>query len=232
MNSRIHIQHFLPAQPCVLCGSLTQAGVWCADCDADLPRSGKAHCPVCALPTPTGTACGQCLQHAPSFDLTVAAFTYAFPIDKLIQAMKFSAQLQLAARLADELIPHLTTTPDFLIAMPLHNTRLRERGFNQSQLLAKHLAQRTGIPLLNHACARTRNTSPQSTLSWQEREKNMHQAFTCSLDLSGKHIALVDDVMTTGASIEALANTVRRAGAQQISAWVIARTLPHEKITT
>jgi len=166
------------------------------------------------------------LQQAPAFDHTVAAFAYAFPVDKLIQAVKFSERLTLVAQLADALALHIGARPDAIIAMPLHPLRLRERGFNQSLLLARHLAQRLNIPLLTHACERIRNTSPQSTLHWQDREKNMLKAFSCSVDLSGKHIALVDDVMTTGASIEELARTLRHSGAKEISAWVIARTLP------
>jgi ComF family protein len=111
--------------------------------------------------------------------------------------------------------------------MPLHPLRLRERGFNQSHLLAQHLAKNLNIALLTDVCQRTRNTPPQSSLPWQERGKNMRGAFTCSADLTGKHIAIVDDVMTTGISIEELARSLRQAGAVQISAWVLARTLPH-----
>ena len=111
--------------------------------------------------------------------------------------------------------------------MPLHPLRLRERGFNQSVLLAQRIAGRLNIPLLLNACERTRNTSPQSTLPWQKRGKNMRGAFACNTDLSGRNIAIVDDVMTTGASIEELARTLRLAGAGEVSAWVVARTLPH-----
>lgn len=217
----------MPAQPCVLCGAFNREGIWCAACDAELPRLGAAHCPVCALPSPGGAACGRCLRHTPGFAHTVAAFAYAFPVDKLIQAAKFSGQLVLIERLADALAQCIHTRPDGIVAMPLHPLRLRERGFNQSLLLAQRIAQQLHIPLLKEACARKRNTSPQSTLPWQERGKNMRQAFACSSDLSGRHIAIVDDVMTTGSSIEELARTLRQAGAREVSAWVVARTLPH-----
>lgn len=156
----------------------------------------------------------------------MAAFAYAFPVNKLIQAAKFSEQLALIDRLADALSHAIYTRPDGIVAMPLHPLRLRERGFNQSALLAQRIAKQLNIPLLKNACIRTRNTSPQSTLPWQERGKNMRKAFTCTADLGGKHIAIVDDVMTTGASIEELARTLRQAGAASISAWVVARTLP------
>lgn len=227
MNNSAIIKRILPVQPCVLCGAFSPAGVWCAACDAELPRLGAAHCPVCALPSPGGALCGRCLRHTPGFGHTAAAFAYAFPVDKLIQAAKFSGQLVLIERLADALAGVIHTRPDGIVGMPLHPLRLRERGFNQSLLLARRIAGQLNIALLHDACTRTRNTSPQSTLPWQERGKNMREAFACSADLNGKHIAIVDDVMTTGASIEELARTLRKAGACQISAWVVARTLPH-----
>jgi ComF family protein len=226
LNSSSFFRQFLPAQPCVLCGALSRDGVWCKACDADLPRLGIAHCPVCALPTHDGATCGRCLQHPPAFSHTVAAYAYAFPLDKLVQAVKFSEQLVLVEQLATALAQRIEQRPDVLIAMPLHPLRLRERGFNQSLLLARSLSKRLDIPLLTDACERTRNTSPQSSLRWQERGKNMRKAFTCSADLSGKHIAVVDDVMTTGASIEELSRTLRQADAKEICAWVVARTLP------
>jgi ComF family protein len=226
LNNSSFFRQLLPAQPCVLCGALSRDGVWCKACDADLPRLGAAHCPVCALPTHDGTTCGRCLQHPPAFNRTVAAYAYAFPLDKLIQAVKFSEQLVLVEQLAAALAQRIEQRPDALIAMPLHPLRLRERGFNQSQLLARSLSKRLDIPLLTDACERTRNTSPQSSLRWQERGKNMRKAFTCTADLSGQNIAIVDDVMTTGASIEELSRTLRQARAQEISAWVMARTLP------
>ena len=214
-------------QPCILCGTLSNHGVWCNACDADLPRLSPYHCPICGLPTLNGDICGRCLKHAPSFDATAAAFSYAFPIDKLVQAVKFSAHLSLVDQLADALVPRILTRPDHIIAMPLHPLRLRERGFNQSHLLAQRLSKKLDISLLADVCERTRNTPPQSLLPWQERGKNIRGAFTCSADFSGKHIAIVDDVMTTGTSIEELARTLRQAGAVKISAWVLARTLPH-----
>ena len=227
LNSRSFFKQLMPAQPCVLCGALSRDGVWCQACDADLPRLGTSHCPVCALPTHDGATCGRCLQHPPAFNRTVAAYAYAFPLDKLIQAVKFSEQLVLVEQLAAALAQRIDQRPDALVAMPLHPLRLRERGFNQSLLLARSLGKRLNIPLLTDVCERTRNTTPQSSLRWQERGKNMRKAFTCTADLSGKHIAVVDDVMTTGASIEELARTLRQAGAKEVSAWVVARTLPH-----
>jgi ComF family protein len=117
--------------------------------------------------------------------------------------------------------------PDYVIAMPLHPAKLRERGFNQSLLLAATVARELKLELLPHACQRVRDTPPQSALPWKERKKNMRNAFCCDMDLTGKRVALVDDVLTTGASLNALARAVSKRGATEISTWVVARTLPH-----
>jgi len=128
--------------------------------------------------------------------------------------------------LADALARRVELQPDFIVAMPLHPLRLRDRGFNQSVELARRIGHKLALPLLPHACQRVRDTPPQSVLSWKERGKNMRDAFVCNEDLSGKHIAVVDDVMTSGASINEVALTLRHAGAAEVSAWVVARTLP------
>ena len=220
----------LPAQPCLLCGANTHDGLCCAACDADLPRLTEEHCPVCGLPTLAGSICGRCLKQPPAFDHTVAAFSYQFPVDKLIQALKYRERLILVNYLADALTRRITSRPDCIVALPLHPVRLRERGFNQSLLLARQISRRLGIPLLADACERVRNTPSQSSLPWKERDKNMRQAFACKpgAGVRGKHVAVVDDVMTTGASIGELARALKQSGAKEVSAWVVARTLPHD----
>jgi len=227
LNIRSGIEQILPAQPCVLCGSMSRDGLWCAACDSALPYLAAAHCPSCALPAPAGEVCGQCLKHPPLFTRATAVFGYAFPLDKLIQAMKYGEQLALAHAFAQKLAHCIDKTglPDCVIPMPLHPAKLRERGFNQSQLLAAGTARELCLELMPHACHRVRNTPPQSALPWKERKKNMRNAFRCDADLTGKHVALVDDVLTTGASLNALAEAVQQRGAAKISAWVVARTL-------
>lgn len=227
-NIRSRIEQILPAQPCLLCGSASRTRIWCHACDATLPYLTTACCPACALPTPQGQLCGHCLSHPRQFDHAVAAFAYAFPVDALIQALKFHEQLVLARSFADALSPRLGTKPDCIIPMPLHPARLRERGFNQARELARQLSMQLGIPLLD-VCRRVRDTTPQSSLPWKDRQSNLHHAFSCEQDMSGKHIALVDDVMTTGTSLNELAKSLRQAGAREISVWVIARTLPHSR---
>ncbi len=221
----------LPSQPCVQCGAMSHDGLWCAACDAALPYFNAAHCPICALPTPSGEVCGHCLAQPPLFARTTAMFGYSFPLDKLIQGMKYGEQLALAHAFAKKLAQRIDKNhlPDYLIAMPLHPAKLRERGFNQSLLLAATLAHELKLKLLPHACQRVRDTPPQSALPWKERKKNVRNAFSCNINLSGKRVVLVDDVLTTGASLNALAEAVSKKGAIEISAWVVARTLPRSE---
>jgi ComF family protein len=230
LNIRTRINQILPAQPCVLCGSMSHEGLWCAACDATLPYFNMPHCPVCTLPTPTGEVCGHCLAHPPLFTSTTAAFGYAFPIDKLIQAMKYGEQLALARAFAKKLALRINkdALPDYVIPMPLHPAKLRQRGFNQSLLIAATIARELNLKLLPNSCQRVRDTPPQFALPWKERNQNMRDAFQCDVDLAGRHIAMVDDVLTSGASLNALAAALQKRGASEISAWVVARTLPHK----
>src|SRR5450756_2016774 len=171
--------------------------------------------------------CGHCLTQPLLFTRTTAVFGYSFPLDKLIQGMKYGEQLALALAFAKKLVQRIDKSklPDYVIAMPLHPVKLRERGFNQSLLLAAAVARELKLKLLPNACQRVRNTPPQSALPWKERKKNVRNAFRCDMDLTGKRIVLVDDVLTTGASLNALAEAVSKKGAIEISAWVVARTI-------
>ena len=227
LNIGSKIGQLLPAQPCVLCGRMNHDGQWCAACDRALVHLAEPRCPSCALPTPTGEPCDHCLRHPPLFDHATAVYAYAYPLDRLVQAMKYRERLALADAFAERLVQRIDRLPDRVIAMPLHPAKLRERGFNQSMLLAAAIARTLDIELLPQACRRVRDTPPQSALPWKEREKNMREAFCCDADLGGLHVALVDDVLTTGASLNALAAAVRKRGAAEVSVWVVARTLPH-----
>jgi ComF family protein len=142
--------------------------------------------------------------------------------------MKYGEQLTLAQAFAFKLSQSIDKSllPDYIIPMPLHPSKLRERGFNQSQLLAAGISRSLGVELLPESCKRVRNTPPQTGLPWKERKLNMHNAFSCDIDFTGKRIALVDDVLTTGASLNALAKAVKLQGAVQVDAWVVARTVP------
>ncbi len=234
LNISAKFKQLLPAQPCVLCGAMSHHGLWCEACDISMPYHDMPRCPICALPTPQGEVCGHCLKKPPLYTRTIAAFSYQFPLNKLIQAMKYQEQLALSQIFAEKLLQRLDASglPDFIIPMPLHPAKLRRRGFNQALLVAARLSDSLDIPLLSHSCHRLRDTPSQSALPWKERSRNVRGAFLCNGDLTGKHIALVDDVLTTGASLNALAAAVQKCGATEISAWVIARTLPHEHTQT
>jgi ComF family protein len=176
---------------------------------------------------PQGQTCGACLKRPPAFDRTIAALSYVFPLDRLIPRLKYHGQLAIAPALGEWLAraTEAAPVPDRMIAMPLHATRIRERGFNHATEIARDVAARQGLPLDLSSCQRIRDTPPQTGLKHDARRRNLRGAFACSEDVRGQHIALVDDVMTTGTSLDELAATLKRAGAREVTCWVAARTL-------
>jgi ComF family protein len=161
----------------------------------------------------------------PSYDSIVAAYPYEFPIDALVQAYKYGRDLTLAPLFARELARQLDGSVDAIVAMPLSASRLRERGFNQAHELARHLGRELGLPVLGHACRKVADTPPQAGLTLAQRARNVRRAFVCDADFTGTRVAIVDDVMTTGATMNELARVVKRARAAHVSGWVVARTL-------
>lgn len=213
-------------QQCLLCAAPAVARALCADCYTRLPWLTAARCPQCALPTHDGRVCGACLAHPPRFDGVTAAFAYAWPLAPLIHHYKYAGNLALASVLAQALAARLAGGADLVIPMPLAPARLRSRGFNQALEIARVVSRVTGVPLAAHACRRVRDSTPQAALPWKERAKNIRGAFVCDADLSGMRVAVIDDVMTTGATLNELARNLRQAGAIEIQGWVVARTLP------
>lgn len=200
------------------------AGPLCEACRADLPWLADACCPVCALQGAGGGMCGHCLKEAPAFKRTRAVFSYAFPIDRLIQRLKYQQHLALAPLLGELLAGQKQTeAPDIWLPMPLHALRLKERGFNQAVEIARELSARTGIPVQAGWATRERNTPPQAGLKRETRKQNMRGAFTCSKKVAGLHVGIVDDVMTTGSTLNALAMALMQAGAKEVSCVVVAR---------
>jgi ComF family protein len=202
----------------------------CAACAADLPWHTRDACPCCAAPSPAAAVCGACLARPPAFDASVAALAYRFPLDSLIPRFKYHGQLTIAPVLADSLIARLRDTaghalPDRVVAMPMHPARLAERGLHHANDLARRVARGLSLRLDEHSCRRVRDTPPQVTLKFDARRKNVRGAFACSTPLHGERVALVDDVMTTGTSLDALAATLKQAGAVHVSCWVVARAL-------
>ena len=218
---------------CFLCRGAAD-GLLCASCDADLPRisSGPdgARCPRCALESPSGAVCGRCLARPPSFDATLAALSYRFPTDVLVQALKFRSELALAEFFGKLLEARAGRSErvDLVVPVPLFPRRLRERGFNQAMEIARSLARASGARLGPELCERIRDTPAQLGLPLEARRKNVAGAFRCPKPLEGASIALVDDVMTTGSTLEEVAGTLKRAGAARVVCWVLARTPPPE----
>lgn len=214
-------------QACALCAAPTGSALICAACAGALPRMGLA-CPRCALPSVHDGLCGQCLADPPAFERSQAAFVYAFPLDRLVQSFKYHGTLAYASWFAQAMQEQRAEPPaaDLLIPVPLARGRQRERGFNQALEVARPLSRWTGIPLLADDAVRVRETPPQASLPWAERAQNIRGAFACSASLAGKRAIVIDDVMTTGASLAEFAQTLKRAGAVSVENWVIARTLP------
>jgi len=207
---------------CFLCRGAAP-DVLCPACDADLPRLSAPLCPRCALAAPGGALCGRCLAEPPHYDATVAALAYAFPADVLIHALKFRGELALAPLFAGILSQTISRSEriDLVVPVPLSAQRLRGRGYNQSAEIARRLAQRAPLELF--LCERSRDTAAQTDLPWSERQRNVRGAFRCARSISGT-VAVVDDVMTTGATLNEIALVLKRAGAGRVVNWVVART--------
>jgi ComF family protein len=212
---------------CFLCRGAASA-LLCPACDADLPRLGGPRCPRCALESPGGEICGRCLSEAPHYDATVAALAYEFPADTLVHALKFHGELALAGYLGNLLLQKIEPlTTDVVVPVPLSADRLRSRGYNQAVEIARHITHRHGRATLDlELCVRSRDTPAQMDLPYAERRRNVRGAFRCTRSLAGRRIAVVDDVMTTGATLDELAAVLKAAGAAQVVNWVVARTLP------
>lgn len=221
-----YLSHLLP-ESCLLCGADSQSGLLCAGCTADLPGLPAMRCPQCSEPTTYGERCGACMQFAPHFSRTIAAFCYDYPVDRIIHALKYGHQLAVADWLGGKLAEYLPAGPQLIIPLPLHTERLRQRGFNQSAEIARAIGIRLNLPVDRSTVFRNRATRPQAELPHKERHKNVRGAFECCRDLSGQHILLIDDVMTTGATVNECARTLRLHGASEITVAVAARALKH-----
>jgi ComF family protein len=212
-------------QDCLLCGAAGVEYLLCAACAADLPRPPACHCPICGEAVPSASPCGACLNKPPAFDATVVAFRYAFPVDKLVQALKYGHRLAIADYFAAAMLSGQRPDSDLVIPLPLSRERLRQRGFNQAVEIARPRARALGLPLLLDGCARVLDTAAQATLPWQARRKNVRHAFECAVDLAGKWAIVVDDVMTSGATLDEFASVLKVHGATRVTNWVAARAL-------
>jgi ComF family protein len=223
------LSSLLPAS-CRLCGvPVSHEPALCGDCQRELPGTAPA-CRQCGGrlggPTQAGL-CGQCQRHPPAFTTTCAALRYRPPVDYLIQRLKFSGELALAPLLAALLAERLgrrdQPPPGQLIPVPLHRSRLRERGFNQATEIARVLGRRLGLTVEWNLCRRTRHTATQSLLPASARRHNVRNAFVLDRPPQARHVAIVDDVMTSGHTVNELARLLQRAGVDTIEVWVVAR---------
>lgn len=213
---------------CLLCATESATSLLCPACADDLPPLPNTLCPQCGEQTTYGERCGACLKETPYFASTVALFRYDFPADRLIHTLKYAHQLAVAAWLGELLARRLEDSPcDLIMALPLHPSRLGERGFNQSVEIARPISAALKKPLLLDALSRVRATPPQADLALKDRARNVRGAFECSLDLAGRNVLLIDDVMTSGATLNECARILHLHGARRVDVAVAARALKH-----
>ena len=221
-------------QICLLCDEPAEAEMpICVACETDLPWLGD-HCQTCALPLfAAGLTCGECLLEPPAFEQVVVPWRYGFPVDSLITRFKHNAKWPFGHLLADVLGQYLQhrfdeglPRPDVLLPVPLANKRLRQRGFNQAAMLARWLSQSLDLPCEERVLRRVKETGAQQDLDAKARKHNLRNAFSLMPDarIKDRHLALVDDVLTTGATAQALARLLMNAGAARVDVYCLART--------
>ncbi|CAH9019376.1 ComF family protein [Candidatus Nitrosacidococcus sp. I8] len=216
---------------CILCGAAGDLGLdICTPCRLDLPLLGTA-CSQCAnsLTKDTPTLCDDCQQHPPPQKNTLCPYIYDQPMDYLIQQLKFRHKLYLAPLLGELMVQflktRLDTIPECIIPVPLHPKRLRERRFNQGLEIARPIARAFNIPIDYQSVERIRDTPPQLGLLQTDRKTNLRNAFLIKKDFRLKHIVIMDDVLTTGATVGELAKVLYQGGIERVDVWVCARSL-------
>ncbi len=220
------IRLLLPAR-CLLCHAAGEAGRdLCRACAAELPAN-RRHCARCALPPAESVAlCGACQRHPPPWDSAWAPFAYAWPLDRLESRFKFAADLAAGRVLAERWTasPAPDVMPRLLLPVPLHRARLRSRGYISPWELTRILSRHFAIPTNAHGLRRIRGTEAQTELDAVSRRRNVRDAFTLDTRLPlPAHVAIVDDVMTTGATLAECARVLRHAGVARIDVWALAR---------
>ena len=216
----------------MLCGGRGQAPVLdlCRDCALDLPSNTPA-CIQCAAPLTGASAgelvCGRCLRRSPRFERACVPFRYAYPLDQLVRAFKYHGILSygrvLGSLLADHLAGRAGPQPQLIVPVPLHPSRHRERGFNQAHELARPISRRLGIAVADRLCRRVRATADQTELDARARRHNVRHAFEVAERIDVPHVAILDDVLTTGSTAGELAQVLKRAGARTVEVWAVAR---------
>ncbi len=223
----------ITAGSCVACLSPNAVNGLCEPCRNDLPAN-QWHCPTCALPLAfpvSNRQCGDCLRSPPDFSLSIIPWRYQFPVDAMISRYKYQGQRKyvrpLIAGLNRQLEEHFQhpqyQPPEVLIPAPMHHWRRFGRGFNQAQDIAEQIGQEWGIPVQGQLVRRCRKVHSQRGLGRAERLRNLNGVFEVTGQVP-ERIAIVDDVVTTGATVRTLAGLLQSAGARDIQVWALART--------
>lgn len=214
---------------CILCldrdKSGTSNGGFCIGCRSDLPVQGPC-CVVCALPLPVPGRCGRCQQQPPAFDRVRVAFAYEFPLNAMVTRFKYSGDKTMAYPLIAALAEHLRegdSRPDLIIPCPIHPQRLRKRGFNQAAIIASALGVALDVAVDYRLCRRRQATPPQTGLNREARLRNLRHAFVLKRT-PPERVAVVDDVVTTGATAHQIARVLKAGGAKEVEIWALART--------
>jgi len=222
------IINFLLPQVCVKCQKQIGSNL-CENCKKTLPLIDYG-CRICGQKLTTAELlCGACLNHSPPFTQTIAPYVYAEPLDQFIINLKFHGRLLYAKILGELLSEHLAkyykthAQPAAIVPMPLHKKRLKERGFNQALEIAWPIVKQLKIPILRYHCERVKNTVAQTSLNAKERQHNVKQAFRVNRELPS-HIAVIDDVITTGSTMQEFCKTLKKSGVATIDVWCCARS--------
>jgi ComF family protein len=226
------IQDYLLPPTCLLCGNPGQAHLdLCQPCQLSLPRNSHS-CYQCGINLETPSAapmlCGDCLSRRPAFDETYAPFVYHEAMRYWVTGLKFGAQYKnarLLGHLLSEHLQHTAQKPDLIVPVPLHKSRYRQRGFNQALEIARTVSKDMQVPLDVYSCQRQHNTPQQSQLPAKQRRKNLKNAFAVVRPLNAAHVAILDDVMTTGSTVHELAKVLKKAGVAKVDVWVCARAV-------
>jgi ComF family protein len=230
-SCRRALAHALFPSNCVLCGGAGDDDIdLCPGCAADLPRN-EPTCLICAEPLAAANSgtriCGACLHDPPPFCRSFVPFRYAYPLDHLVRGLKFRNELAcgrvLGQMFAGSLLARAQSLPEAIIPVPLARRRYRQRGYNQASELALAIRRATGVPVMSDVAIRQRETAEQAGLDRTARRRNLTGAFAAVAPLRARHVAIVDDVVTTGSTVRELAAVLRDAGAEEIEVWALAR---------